>query len=302
LTARLSSGLTRLDEVLGGGLPEGALTLIAGAPGTGKTILAQHFVFNNATAESHTVLKPDGTLVLTTHSHVGTASFAAGAIEIKNVDVTTKVTSSGGSATATAQVAPGTVTVNGNVVQLSDQGLTLGGQSQSLNGVSVSTPVFHIFVVTPQKTVNGTRAAIDATGVHVGITQPQQPGVANQYVEYILGQGQAEGSVTPAQAVSSSSSGSDGSGGSILDNTGSTTPVTTIINTTVSVPAPSTATGGGGALTPAAPKGGSGRVVYPSLVRVVKPPLAYMFFLWEALILGATASVVWARRSAGAVR
>ena len=47
----MSSGLTRLDEVLGGGLPEGALTLVAGAPGTGKTILAQHFVFNNATTE-----------------------------------------------------------------------------------------------------------------------------------------------------------------------------------------------------------------------------------------------------------
>ena len=46
---RLSSGMTGLDEVLGGGLPPNAITLIAGSPGTGKTTLAHHFVFHNAT-------------------------------------------------------------------------------------------------------------------------------------------------------------------------------------------------------------------------------------------------------------
>lgn len=48
---RLSSGLDRLDEILDGGLPAHAIALIAGAPGTGKTILAEHYVFHNATAE-----------------------------------------------------------------------------------------------------------------------------------------------------------------------------------------------------------------------------------------------------------
>ena len=51
MTPRLSSGLARLDDVLGGGLPDDAITLVAGAPGTGKTILAQHFAFHNATPE-----------------------------------------------------------------------------------------------------------------------------------------------------------------------------------------------------------------------------------------------------------
>jgi circadian clock protein KaiC len=55
LTSRVSSGLDRLDEVLGGGLPDGAVTLVAGAPGTGKTILAQHFVFHNATSAAPAV-------------------------------------------------------------------------------------------------------------------------------------------------------------------------------------------------------------------------------------------------------
>jgi len=49
--ARLSSGHHRLDAVLGGGVSSDALTLITGAPGTGKTLLAQQFVFSNATAD-----------------------------------------------------------------------------------------------------------------------------------------------------------------------------------------------------------------------------------------------------------
>ena len=48
MTTRLKSGHPRLDLVLGGGLSSGALTLITGAPGTGKTLLAQQFVFSNA--------------------------------------------------------------------------------------------------------------------------------------------------------------------------------------------------------------------------------------------------------------
>jgi circadian clock protein KaiC len=47
----LSSGGTRLDFVLGGGIWADALTMITGDPGTGKTLLAQQFVFANATPE-----------------------------------------------------------------------------------------------------------------------------------------------------------------------------------------------------------------------------------------------------------
>lgn len=48
---RLSTGRTGLDLVLGGGLPRGALIVIAGPPGSGKTILAQQICFANATPE-----------------------------------------------------------------------------------------------------------------------------------------------------------------------------------------------------------------------------------------------------------
>jgi len=48
---RLSTGASGLDVVLGGGLPVGSLVVIAGPPGSGKTILAQQICFANATSE-----------------------------------------------------------------------------------------------------------------------------------------------------------------------------------------------------------------------------------------------------------
>jgi circadian clock protein KaiC len=52
---RLSTGIPPLDTVLGGGLPVGSLTVLAGLPGSGKTILAQQMCFSNATHERKAV-------------------------------------------------------------------------------------------------------------------------------------------------------------------------------------------------------------------------------------------------------
>jgi circadian clock protein KaiC len=51
VSQRLRSGHEPLDTVLGGGLPANAISLIMGRPGSGKTILAQQYVFQNATPE-----------------------------------------------------------------------------------------------------------------------------------------------------------------------------------------------------------------------------------------------------------
>lgn len=52
---RLTTGDADLDRILGGGLLPGSLVVIAGAPGTGKTILAQQICFANATDEAKAI-------------------------------------------------------------------------------------------------------------------------------------------------------------------------------------------------------------------------------------------------------
>ena len=47
----MATGIPGLDLVLSGGLEQGAVVVVAGAPGTGKTILAQQMCFATATAE-----------------------------------------------------------------------------------------------------------------------------------------------------------------------------------------------------------------------------------------------------------
>ena len=51
LIRSLPSGVPGLDTVLGGGLPEYSFNLLAGGPGSGKTILAHQIMFANATNE-----------------------------------------------------------------------------------------------------------------------------------------------------------------------------------------------------------------------------------------------------------
>src|ERR1700730_14063996 len=47
----MSTGVVGLDLVLNGGLKPGSVVVVAGAPGTGKTILAQQMCFAMATTE-----------------------------------------------------------------------------------------------------------------------------------------------------------------------------------------------------------------------------------------------------------
>jgi len=48
---QLPTGVSGLDEILGGGLPEFSFNIIAGAPGSGKTTLAHQIIFANATVK-----------------------------------------------------------------------------------------------------------------------------------------------------------------------------------------------------------------------------------------------------------
>src|SRR4029077_12225433 len=46
---KLPTGVRGLDEIMGGGIPEFSLNMIAGMPGCGKTTMAHQFAFANAT-------------------------------------------------------------------------------------------------------------------------------------------------------------------------------------------------------------------------------------------------------------
>jgi len=53
---RVSSGVKGLDDLLGGGYVEGRSTLLAGGPGTGKSILTWHFLFDGVEKEEKVIL------------------------------------------------------------------------------------------------------------------------------------------------------------------------------------------------------------------------------------------------------
>src|SRR5262245_25967518 len=48
---RVKTGCEGLDQVLHGGFPANSLNVVMGAPGSGKTILAQQLAFSHATPE-----------------------------------------------------------------------------------------------------------------------------------------------------------------------------------------------------------------------------------------------------------
>ncbi len=52
---QLRTNVPGLDQILGGGLPEFSFNLIAGAPGSGKTTLAQHIMFGLAGPKCHAI-------------------------------------------------------------------------------------------------------------------------------------------------------------------------------------------------------------------------------------------------------
>jgi circadian clock protein KaiC len=53
---RLSTGNRELDEILEGGIPENSINIIMGAPGSGKTALAEELMFANANDERRPIL------------------------------------------------------------------------------------------------------------------------------------------------------------------------------------------------------------------------------------------------------
>ena len=48
VTDRAPTGINGLDDMIEGGFPRGSLALLAGSPGSGKTIASAHFLYHGA--------------------------------------------------------------------------------------------------------------------------------------------------------------------------------------------------------------------------------------------------------------
>jgi KaiC domain protein len=77
---RVSSGVAGLDEMLGGGFPEGSVVLVSGLPGTGKTCLGLQFLADGVGRGEHGVflsLEEDAPALLESARQFGWAFPAA---------------------------------------------------------------------------------------------------------------------------------------------------------------------------------------------------------------------------------
>ena len=263
--------------------------------------------FSGAEGDTQTTVAADGTLVVTTHSTVHNAAFAGGAIQISKVEVTTTVRSSGGTATVDAHVTVGQVLVNGQPTNITDQGVTVQ-QNQVVPctavptappippPLSTSTPApapacvpqvetdtFKVFTVSPKKTTTGGHGTVSASGLHVVVTQPSAPGAPQQHVEYVFGEGYADGQLTPASATAAGTDEGSASDASSFDMS-----FGDLGGDGTDMGAPDLA-GPPTAAPPAAQR-------VAALVSVNRRPLALLFLFWEAVTMAAAAAWVWARR------
>jgi hypothetical protein len=247
--------------------------------------------FAGALSDVKSTVGDDGSLTVHAHSAVASATF--GPFQVNKVDVLIDVVSAGGQVTTqTVTITIGSVTLNGQPVKVTDQGVSTSQQIpvpcpsglpstsplQVGSGVctpQVTTDNITIATVNPRKTVDGSHATITAVGLDVFVTHPPVPGAPQQKVEYVLGEAFVDAFNDPTMADNSaggdfgaaSFGGDFGNGGDFG------------------------VSGASGAAPP-----NSGATHLRTMLVANRQPLALLFLFWETLVLGAAAAYVWARR------
>ena len=245
--------------------------------------------FQGLTSQASSVVGSDGSITTTGQAFVAQATI--GPFTFDKIDVAGTVTSAGGTGKVQqSSVTIGSVTVNGQVVSLTDQGLTVGpeatdqpisvGGSQSAGEISYTARL-----VQPEQTVKDDEATVTLTGVKVTVveTVPNPVPVLGSHViseEYDLGYVSADTSLTPSTSFSEASL-------SLPPGIGSLPGITPL--SAGNFPSTLQPTPAQKAHPAPAP-----RLV---LTAASRKPLAMAFLLWEALVMSGVAAWVWARKT-----
>ncbi|HEY2702766.1 MAG TPA: hypothetical protein VGL20_03660 [Candidatus Dormibacteraeota bacterium] len=271
------------------------------------------------TSSASVVIDPATGLVDSGDARVGSASFGGGSVLIRNIHVSVSVTNAG-TPHQTSTVDLGQVTVGGMPVSVGSGGVSPGGgavvpldqlqQATEQLNTALAKGGLTLRAVAPAVTSSGNQVTVDATGIHVDVQQPATaPGVPTQFVEHTVGEVFADSLAVPAAPLpellpllplspgtgtalaSTGQSGSSTGGSSLGAGTGSL----------------SGSTGGGasslsGSSSGSTPRGATGARsgLAPSMVATgvtrQKPLwLLLLYFMWQALVIGAAVSLWWWR-------
>lgn len=252
-----------------------AFATLAGAAGGGWPLL---------TSQTKSVVNSDGSITTTAHAYLAEA--VIGPFTFQKIDVTSVVSSAGGTGKVDqSRVAIGSVQANGNTVELTDKGLTIGPvattQPISLNGTQAAGFVTYTAqLVAPQQTLNGPEATLVNTGVKVTAVE-QDPQLGNVVTEeYDLGYASVDASLTPSTSTSFGGL-SGGFPGGLASLSGTGTLAAGNFPSAIQQ-------------APAAKAAPAPRLFVPVASR---KPLAMAFLGWEALVMCGVAAWVWARKT-----
>lgn len=251
-------------------------------------------------------------------SQVASATFGGGAVVIRGLHVSVSIGNSG-TPRQTAIVDLGEVSVGGVPVSVGSSGVTLpNGQTVPANQLQAASDQLNaalakggltLRAVAPKVTSSNNQVTVDATGIHVDVAQPPTaPGVPRQFADHTLGEVYADSLAVPAAPAGDLlpllpvTSGAAGGGGATGGSTGAT-------SGEGSGTAGSGGLGGnGGTAYPTSPgqsphSGSSNRATSPALFTtgVIKEKplwLLFLYFAWQALIIGTAVSLWWWRAAA----